>query len=80
MNNKYNMLVSKWRYSYDEKSILPGAYQMKIISYSLSRLDVKLYSYSWETKIILIKLKKLGTCANSSITIMSMDPKLLFIL
>jgi hypothetical protein len=56
MNNKYNVLVSRWRYSYDEKSILLGAYQMKIIGYSLSRLDIKLYSYSWETKILLIQL------------------------
>jgi hypothetical protein len=74
------MLVSKWIYLYDEKSILPDAYQVKIIGYSLSRLEVKLYSYSWKTKILFTKLKKLGTCANSLIIIMSMDPKLLFIL
>jgi hypothetical protein len=48
MNNKYNMLVSKWIYSYDEKSILPGAHQVKIIGYSLSRLKAKLNSYSYK--------------------------------
>jgi hypothetical protein len=46
MNNKYNMLVSKWIYSYDEKFILLSAHQMKIIGYSLSKLEVKLYSCS----------------------------------
>jgi len=45
MNNKYNMLVSKWIYYYDEKSILFSAYQVKIINYSLSRLEVKLYEF-----------------------------------
>jgi hypothetical protein len=25
------MLISKWIYSYDEKNILPGAHQVKII-------------------------------------------------
>jgi hypothetical protein len=34
------MLVSKWIYSYDEKSILPRAHQVKIIGYSLSSLEV----------------------------------------
>jgi hypothetical protein len=39
--NKYNiMLVSKLRYKYDEKSNLPNAHQVKIIGYSLSRLEV----------------------------------------
>jgi len=46
MNNKYNILVSKWIYSYDEKSILFNAHKGKIIGYSLSMLEVKLYSYS----------------------------------
>jgi hypothetical protein len=36
---KYNMLISKLIY-YDEKSILLGAHQVKIISYSLSRLEI----------------------------------------
>jgi hypothetical protein len=42
MNNNNNMLVSKWIYYYDEKSILSSAHQVKIIGYSLSRLEVKL--------------------------------------
>jgi len=45
-NNKYNMIISKWIYSYDEKNILPNAHQVKIIGYSLSRLEIKLYFYS----------------------------------
>jgi hypothetical protein len=37
--NKHNMLVSKITY-HDEKSILLGAHQVKIIGYLLSRLEV----------------------------------------
>jgi hypothetical protein len=71
------MLVSKWIYSYDEKSILPNAHQVKIIGYSLLRLEIKLCSYSRKKINLFGKLKKLGTtCANSSITIVFMDPKL----
>jgi len=58
MNNKYNMLVSKWIYLYDENSILCSAHQVKNLSYLLSRLEVKLYSYLWKTNLFLfIKLK-----------------------
>jgi hypothetical protein len=34
------MLVSKLRYKYDEKSNLLSAHQVKIIGYSLSRLEI----------------------------------------
>jgi hypothetical protein len=43
------------------------------------KVGAKLCSYSKETKLLFTKLEELGTtCANSSITILSMDPKLLF--
>jgi hypothetical protein len=71
------MLVSKWIYSYDENNILPGNHQVKIMGYSLSRLEVKLYSYWWKKYLfIFVKLKKSTTCVKSSIAIMSMDAKL----
>jgi hypothetical protein len=51
-------MLSKWIYSYDEKSIFPSAHQVKIIGYTLSRLEVKLHSYSSETNLIIyFKLK-----------------------
>ncbi len=54
--------------------------KMKIIGYSLSMLEVKLCSYSRETKILFTKLKELSTtCVNSLIAIMFLDPKFLLI-
>jgi len=35
-----------------------GAHQVKIIGYSLSRLEVKLCSYSWEKISLFTKLEK----------------------
>jgi hypothetical protein len=49
---------------YDENSILLNAHQVKIIGYSLSRLEINVLIH--EKKIYLLNYKELGTrCANS---------------
>ncbi len=77
--NKYNnIIISKLIY-YDEKNILPNAHQVKIIGYSLSKLEIDVPILE-KQKFYLLNYKELRTtCANSLIIIMSMDLKLLHI-
>jgi hypothetical protein len=56
-NNYNNIIVSKLIY-YDEKNILPDAHQVKIIGYSLSKLEINAPIHE-KQKNLFIKLQRI---------------------
>ncbi len=54
--NKYNiMLVSKLIYYYDEKNNLPNVHHVKIMGYSLSRLEVNALIHDFFKNLLKLK-------------------------